>query len=168
MGMLETIALKVVLVMTHIDGGAGSDTAIFKDASSAFTLTTNDNGSISVIHSSPSDELIDEGTDTLTSIEKIQFSDKTISTISLKYSLSETIDTTKNILKSYSTETHYRELRIIILVIILLLPMAKLKLFEVLMEMIRTSSLIFYQKTAQSLSLIQVEQIPFKYLRIQK
>ena len=36
-----------------IDGGAGSDTAIFKDASSAFTLTTNDNGSIRVIHSSP-------------------------------------------------------------------------------------------------------------------
>ena len=51
------------------------------------------------------DELIDEGIDTLTSIEKIQFSDKTISTISLKYSLSETIDSTQNILKSYSTET---------------------------------------------------------------
>ena len=88
-----------------IDGGAGSDTAIFKDASSAFTITTNDNGSISVTHSSPSDELIDEGSDTLISIEKIQFSDKTISSISLKYTLSDTIDTTKNILKSYSTET---------------------------------------------------------------
>ena len=89
----------------NIDGGAGSDTAIFKDASSAFTITTNDNGSISVIHSSPSDELIDEGTDTLTSIEKIQFSDKTISTISLKYSLSETIDSTQNILEAFSSET---------------------------------------------------------------
>ena len=88
-----------------IDGGDGNDTAIFQDKSSSFTITTNDNGSISVTHSSPSDELIDEGTDTLTSIEKIQFSDKTISTISLKYALSETIDTTKNILKSYSTET---------------------------------------------------------------
>ena len=88
-----------------IDGGAGSDTAIFNDASSAFTITTNDNGSISVIHSSPSDGLIDEGSDTLTGIEKIQFSDKTVSSIPLKYSLSETIDTTQNILKSYSTET---------------------------------------------------------------
>ena len=89
----------------NIDGGAGSDTAIFKDASSAFTITTNDNGSISVIHSSPSDGLIDEGSDTLTGVEKIQFSDKTVSSIPLKYSLSETIDTTKNILKSYSPET---------------------------------------------------------------
>jgi len=88
-----------------IDGGDGNDTAIFQDKSSSFTITTNDNGSISVIHSSPSDGLIDEGTDTLSSIEKIQFSDKTISTISLKYALSETIDATKNILKSYSTET---------------------------------------------------------------
>jgi Ca2+-binding RTX toxin-like protein len=88
-----------------IDGGAGNDTAIFKDKSSAFTITTNDNGSIKVAHSSPSDGLIDEGSDTLTSIEKIQFSDKTVSSIPLKYSLSDTIDTTKNILKAYATET---------------------------------------------------------------
>ena len=88
-----------------IDGGTGLDTAIFKDASSAFTITTNDNGSISVTHSSPSDGLIDEGSDTLTSIEKMQFSDKTISSISLKYALSETIDSTQNILKSYSSDT---------------------------------------------------------------
>ena len=88
-----------------IDGGSGDDTAIFKDKSSAFTIITNDNGSISVTHSSPSDELINEGTDTLTNIEKIQFSDKTISTISLKYVLSETIDTTQNLLKAFSSET---------------------------------------------------------------
>ena len=36
----------------HIDGGAGSDTAIYKDASSAYTLTANDDGTVSVIHSS--------------------------------------------------------------------------------------------------------------------
>ena len=88
-----------------IDGGTGLDTAIFKDASSAFTITPNDNGSINVAHSSPSDGLIDEGSDTLTSIEKMQFSDKTISSISLKYALSETIDSTQNILKSYSSDT---------------------------------------------------------------
>ena len=79
--------------------------AIFQDISSAFTITANDNGSITVAHSSPSDDLVDEGTDTLTSIEKIQFSDKTISTISLKYALSETIDTTQNVLKAFSSET---------------------------------------------------------------
>ena len=88
-----------------IVGGNGSDTAIFQDISSAFTITANDNGSITVAHSSPSDDLVDEGTDTLTSIEKIQFSDKTISTISLKYALSETIDTTQNVLKAFSSET---------------------------------------------------------------
>jgi len=88
-----------------IDGGNGNDTAIFQDISSAFTITANDNGSITVAHSSPSDDLVDEGTDTLTSIEKIQFSDKTISTISLKYALSDTIDTTQNVLKAFSSET---------------------------------------------------------------
>jgi len=88
-----------------IDGGKGNDTAIFQDISSAFTITANDNGSITVAHSSPSDDLVDEGTDTLTSIEKLQFSDKTISTISLKYALSETIDTTQNILEAFSSET---------------------------------------------------------------
>ena len=88
-----------------IDGGSGNDTAIFQDISSAFTITVNDNGSITVAHSSPSDDLVDEGTDTLTNIEKLQFSDKTISTISLKYELSETIDTTQNVLKSFSSET---------------------------------------------------------------
>ena len=88
-----------------IDGGNGNDTAIFQDISSAFTITANDNGSITVAHSSPSDDLVDEGTDTLTNIEKLQFSDKTISTISLKYELSETIDTTQNVLKAFSSET---------------------------------------------------------------
>jgi len=88
-----------------IDGGKGDDTAIFQDISSAFTITVNDNGSITVAHSSPSDGLVDEGTDTLTSIEKLQFSDKTISTISLKYALSDTIDTTQNVLKAFSSET---------------------------------------------------------------
>jgi hypothetical protein len=47
----------------------------------------------------------DEGTDILINIEKMQFSDKTISSISLKYALSETIDSTQNILKSYSSDT---------------------------------------------------------------
>ncbi|MDA9033874.1 M10 family metallopeptidase C-terminal domain-containing protein, partial [Hyphomicrobiales bacterium] len=88
-----------------IDGGLGNDTVIYKDISSAYTLLTNDDGTINVDHSSPSDGLIYEGSDTLTSIEKIQFSDKTVSSIPLKYSLSETIDSTQNILKSYSTET---------------------------------------------------------------
>ena len=85
-----------------IDGGKGVDTAIYKDVSSAYTLTANDNGTVSVVHSSPSEGFTNEGTDTLTSIEKMQFSDKTLSKTSLKYELSETIDTSKNELSAHS------------------------------------------------------------------
>ena len=41
-----------------IDGGAGVDTAIYKDSSSAYTLTSNDDGTVSVVHSSPSEGFI--------------------------------------------------------------------------------------------------------------
>ncbi len=85
-----------------IDGGKGVDTAIYKDASSAYTLTANDDGTVSVVHTSPSEGFTDEGSDTLTSIEKMQFSDKTLSKTSLKYELSETIDTSKNELSAHS------------------------------------------------------------------
>ena len=88
-----------------IDGGTGLDTAIYKDASSNYELTANDDGTLSVVHSSSSEGATNEGTDTLTSIEKMQFSDKTISSISLKYALSETIDSTQNTLKAYSSDT---------------------------------------------------------------
>ncbi len=85
-----------------IDGGAGVDTAIYKDSSSAYTLTANDDGTVSVIHSSPSEGSTDEGTDTLTNVEKMQFTDKTLSKTSLKYELSETANASKNILDAHS------------------------------------------------------------------
>jgi len=85
-----------------IDGGAGVDTAIYKDASSAYTLTANDDGTVSVVHTSPSEDFTDEGSDTLTSIEKMQFSDKTLSKTSLKYELSESLDTNQNTLTAHS------------------------------------------------------------------
>ena len=87
-----------------IDGGKGIDTAIYKDLSSAYTLTTNDIGTISVVHTSPSEGITNEGSDTLTSIEKMQFSDKTLSKTSLKYQLSETIDTSENILSAHTED----------------------------------------------------------------
>ena len=85
-----------------IDGGKGVDTGIYKDTSSAYTLTANDDGTVSVVHSSPSEGITDEGSDTLTSIEKMQFSDKTLSKTSLKYELSETIDSSENILSAHT------------------------------------------------------------------
>ena len=87
-----------------IDGGKGIDTAIYKDSSSAYTLTSNDDGTVSVVHSSPSEGFTDEGSDTLTSIEKMQFSDKTLSKTSLKYQLSETIDASENILSAHTED----------------------------------------------------------------
>ena len=87
-----------------IDGGSGLDSAIYKDSSSAYTLTANDNGTVSVVHSSPSEGFTDEGSDTLTSIEKMQFSDKTLSKTSLKYKLSETIDSSENILSAHTED----------------------------------------------------------------
>ena len=87
-----------------IDGGKGVDTAIYKDSSSAYTLTANDDGTVSVVHSSPSEGFTDEGSDTLTSIEKMQFSDKILSKTSLKYQLSETVDTSENILSAHTED----------------------------------------------------------------
>ena len=87
-----------------IDGGIGIDTAIYKDASSAYTLTTNDDGTINVVHASPSEGFTNEGSDTLTNIEKMQFSDKTLSKTSLKYELSETIDSSENILSAHTED----------------------------------------------------------------
>ena len=87
-----------------IDGGKGIDTAIYKDSSSAYTLTANDDGTISVVHSSPSEGFTDEGSDALTSIEKMQFSDKTLSKTSLKYQLSETVNSSENILSAHTED----------------------------------------------------------------
>mgnify|MGYP003302505213 CR=1 FL=1 len=87
-----------------INGGIGIDTAIYKDSSSAYTLTANDDGTVSVFHASPSEGFTNEGSDTLTSIEKMQFSDKTLSKTSLKYQLSETVDTSENILSAHTED----------------------------------------------------------------
>ena len=71
-----------------IDGGAGSDTAVFRDTYESYTLTYNDDGSLTVKHNPSSSEQTNEGIDTLTNIEKLQFSDLTTSAIQSKYSLS--------------------------------------------------------------------------------
>ena len=85
-----------------IDGGAGSDTAVFRDTYESYTLTYNDDGSLTVKHNSSSSDKINEGTDTLKNIEKLQFSDLTTSAIQSKYSLSSELDSSKNILEPFS------------------------------------------------------------------
>jgi hypothetical protein len=85
-----------------IDGGSGIDTAIFKDSSTSYKITTNTDGSISVVHSPPSDSVTNEGTDSLTNVEYMQFTDKTVASTSLKYSLSASINSSVNILEAHS------------------------------------------------------------------
>ena len=85
-----------------IDGGSGIDTAIFKDSSTSYTITTNTDGSISVVHLPPSDSVTNEGTDSLTNVEYMQFTDKTVASTSLKYSLSASINSSVNILEAHS------------------------------------------------------------------
>ena len=58
-----------------IDGGAGTDTAVYSGARASYTITTNTDGSFTVVDTRAGSP---EGTDKLISIERIQFSDGTI------------------------------------------------------------------------------------------
>ena len=95
---VETIPTGYIL----IDGGAGSDTAVFGDTYESYTLTYNDDGSLTVKHNPSSSDQTNEGIDTLTNIEKLQFSDLTTSAIQSKYSLSSELDSSKNVLEPFS------------------------------------------------------------------
>lgn len=55
-----------------IDGGVGTDTAVYTQASSKFTLSLTSTGA------TLSDSTGVEGTDTLSNVEKLKFSDKTV------------------------------------------------------------------------------------------
>ena len=85
-----------------IDGGKGNDTAVYKGLSSEFIIKNNDDGTISVQDSTTSE--LNEGLDSLINIEYMKFSDKTISSISLKYALSESIDSSENILSAHTED----------------------------------------------------------------
>ena len=49
-----------------IDGGLGTDTVVYRDEISNYSITRNDDNSISVKHLTFSDNNIDDGTDILT------------------------------------------------------------------------------------------------------
>jgi hypothetical protein len=63
-------AIVSALGNDSINGGDGTDTVVYSGKSTAYTVTDNHNGTFTVKGA--------EGTDTLTSVEKIQFSDKTV------------------------------------------------------------------------------------------
>ena len=69
-----------------IDGGSGIDTAVYQDVASNYSITRNTNNSITIKHSNLTDNSIDDGTDILTSIENIQFTDQTIKSTTINFS----------------------------------------------------------------------------------
>ena len=66
----------------NIDGGFGIDTVIYNDKYSNYSITKNSAGFITVKHSDTG-SITNEGEDTLSNIEKIQFTDQTIETSSI-------------------------------------------------------------------------------------
>ena len=69
-----------------IDGGSGTDTAVYQDVASNYSITRNTNNSITIKHSNLTGNSIDDGTDILTSIENIQFTDQTIKSTTINFS----------------------------------------------------------------------------------
>ena len=69
-----------------IDGGSGTDTAVYQDVVSNYSITRNTNNSITIKHSNLTGNSIDDGTDILTSIENIQFTDQTIKSTTINFS----------------------------------------------------------------------------------
>ncbi|MDA9903984.1 M10 family metallopeptidase C-terminal domain-containing protein [Hyphomicrobiales bacterium] len=71
-----------------IAGGDKEDIAGFRDISSNYTITKDAKGLIKVKHSTFSVNTIDDGTDTLTGIEKLKFTDKVIDASSINLTTS--------------------------------------------------------------------------------
>jgi hypothetical protein len=71
-------ALKGGLGNDTMDGGAGSDTAVFSGTKAGYTITGLGTASISVVDTNAADG--NDGTDTLSNFEFLEFSDLTVTT----------------------------------------------------------------------------------------
>jgi hypothetical protein len=71
-------ALKGGLGNDTMDGGAGSDTAVFSGAKAGYTITGLGTASITVVDTNAADG--NDGTDTLSNFEFLEFSDLTVNT----------------------------------------------------------------------------------------
>jgi len=71
-------ALKGGLGNDTMDGGAGSDTAVFSGAKAGYTITGLGTASITVVDTNAADG--NDGTDTLSNFEFLEFSDLTVTT----------------------------------------------------------------------------------------
>ena len=65
---------QLTIVREILYGSGGTDIAVYRDQSSNYTFTRNPDGSLTVSHTSPNTDLrLDDGTDRLLNIEKLEF-----------------------------------------------------------------------------------------------
>lgn len=72
---------QLTIIREILDGDAantGVDTAVFRGNRSEYTITRNDDGSVTVAHDAPAVAALEDGTDRLFNIELLQFADMTI------------------------------------------------------------------------------------------
>lgn len=71
-GTLKPDQLQIVREILH--DNSGTDTAVYRDVSSNYTFTRNEDGSLTVSHITPDPDLrLDDGTDRVLNIEKLAF-----------------------------------------------------------------------------------------------
>ncbi len=77
-GTINPGQLSIVRTIRTADGSDDVDTAVFADVLAAYTITNNDDGSVTVAHTNVSDGLESDGVDTLWNIEALKFADVTL------------------------------------------------------------------------------------------
>ncbi len=70
--------LRIVREIKSVANDAGVDKAIYRDASTRYTLTYNPDGSVTVNHVNPTAVTVNDGVDTLRNIEQLQFTDRIV------------------------------------------------------------------------------------------
>ena len=74
-GAINPGQLSIVRTVRTADGSNDVDVAVFSDLRANYTITSNPNGTVTVAHTTVSDGLESDGTDTLRNIERLRFSD---------------------------------------------------------------------------------------------
>lgn len=72
---------QLTIIREILDGdpdNSGIDTAVFRGNRAEYTITRNDDGSVTVAHTAVADPALDDGTDRLFNIEQMQFADMTV------------------------------------------------------------------------------------------
>ena len=73
---------QLTIIREILDGdpnNTGIDTAVYRGNQAEYTITRNDDGSVTVTHDTPLTDALDDGTDRLFNIEQIQFADAMLS-----------------------------------------------------------------------------------------